>query len=400
MLLEISIVMTILGVLFNKSKGVFCVIIFWEWILLGFCSDTTRFDYANYVISYESAGSSVFSDYSGTEPGFFLLCKFLQLIGLSSFHDAYKIMVAFIIFSVAYVIWRNTKRVCLPMVLFLWYPAIMSAYNTREGIAMGIMLIAIQVLLDDKKYCLFKYIVLTLIAASIHTSAFFYLIFIVLKLWKQLSKKYIAIIVAIGIVLMLGIDNVPIIQSLLGNGRFYYYFGRKHVSNITAIISIVWQLSICMLIFILKHVKSSSCAYVDIQRLCGQKYYDYVEKIFWLLLILCPMYFYTFTYIRLTRNLLVFFYIYYAKWVDFPNIGLRVFKYTAFPLWSVATIYGFNVIVSSDFEEVIQVFYGYNNFSQNIFDYIFVIMFFVMFISWGFLMDILKHKKSVRILTA
>lgn len=394
LLLKISIAVTVAGFLFNKSRGMFYVILFWEWVLLGFCSDTTRFDYANYVYSYDHMKSLSFTDYSGTEPGYFLVCKFFQLFGLS-FHDAYKIIVLFIIFSVAYVVRKNTKRICIPMVLFLWYPAIMSVYNTREGIAMGIVLIAIQVLLDDRKNCLLKYIILILISGSIHTSAFFYLIFIVLKLWNQISKKKIVAIVFLVTIVMFGIDNFTIIQMLMGTKRFSYYFGFRHVDVMTAFISIAWQSSICAMIFFLKHLRIKVKSQNNMQVLAEQEremQFDYIEKIFLLMLVLCPMYFYTFTYIRLVRNVLILFYIYYANWLDLTFTGNKWLKNTVFIIWCLATFYGFNVVVGSDFEQVIQVFYRFNDFSQVIYQYIFGIIFFVALILGGFIMDLFVHK--------
>lgn len=400
MLLIINVVLTVMGILFNKSKGWFYVITYWSWILLGFCSDMTRLDYANYLIFYDRVDNMHMLDFSGTEPGYFLLCKFFHFLNLS-FDEAYKIMVLFIIFSVAYVICRNTKRICLPMILFLWYPAIMSAYNTREGIAMSIIIIAIQVLLNDKKNCLLKYVILVLIASSIHTSAFIYLVFIILKLWNKLSKKKIMLFTIFGVILMLGIDNFSIIQTLLGSRRFSYYFSIRHTDNITAILAILWQFSICFIIFFLMHIRTNEqkhmCIQISLDDLEQEKYFDYIEKIFLLILILCPMYFFTFTYIRLVRNILIFVYIYYAKWKELPNTGLKKLKKIVFFIWSGLTIYGLNIVVKKDFEDVIKVFFNYNNYLQVIYDNIFFTALFIFLIIKGFMMDYIWLNRRIRV---
>lgn len=397
MLFAISIILTLLGLVCNKSKGVFYITAFWEWILLGFCSDPTRFDYANYLRNYNNLADRGLADYSGTEPGYFILTKIFHSLGFS-FDVVYKVFVFFMIAAVAYVIKRNTKHICVPMVLFLWYPAIMSAYNTREGIAMAISLFAIQILIDGKERCILKYVILILLASSIHTSALFYLLFIIVKFQNQISKKRLILIVILGVAGMLAVDNLSIIQSMLGARRFTYYFGTSHVTASTIAASIMWQISICVIIYILKNVKVSSRGGISFHNDAVELkkgYFEYTEKICLLLLVLCPLYAYTFTYIRLTRNLLVFVYIYFAKWCDVKESGSKWMKKLIFAVWSLFTIYGLNVLVSSDFEDVIQVFYSYNDFGQTFWNHLIGTCLFVFLIIWGFSLDIIRYKRSV-----
>ncbi len=396
MLFAISIIITILGLVFYKSKGIFYLTFFWQWILLGFCSDLTRFDYSNYLNNYNNLAGRGLSDYTGTEPGYFILTKCFHNMGFS-YDTVYKIFVFFILAAVAYVIKKNTKRICIPMVLFLWYPAIMSAYNTREGIAMAISIIAIQILIEDKKYSLIKYIVLILLAGSIHTSVLFYLLFILIKFQNNISKKKLVVIVLLGVIAMLAIDNISIIQSLIGERRFNYYFTRSHVTTGTIVASIIWQISICIIIYILKKVKINNKYQISFQNDCPGlqvPYYDYVEKICLLLLVLCPLYASTFTYIRLTRNLLIYVYVYFARWCDVKENSIKAPKKAIFSLWSLFTIYGLNVLVSNDFEDVISVFYTYNDFGHVYWNYPVGVCFFGFLIIVGFALDAARYKRT------
>ena len=327
-------------------------------------------------------------EYTGVEPGYFLLCKLFSCLGFT-WDQAYKLLVLFIIFSVAYSIMKNVNNICIPAALFLMYPAIMNSYNTSTGVAMGVMLIAIQFLIEDKKNCTLKYIVGVLIATSIHTLAMFYLIFLLLKIPTRFLKWKLRITVALGIILFMFINRLSVLIDIMGETRYNYYFLNTHVTFGTAIVTILWQISIVLLVYFLVNFRIGKKIIINKGNDNKVAFYEFVEEIFLLLLVICPLYFYTFTYIRVTRSVLIYIYILYAKWLENKEEG-EVLKQFIFLVWVVLTILGFNIVVKSDFEQVIKSFYLYNNFHLNYMDNFLVVYLFLVLILCGMIYDIKK----------
>lgn len=401
MILIITIILGILCLLFKRSKCLFCCVGFWLWIVLAFCDSNSLFDYNNYALSYSRYSLMSIADYNGGEIGYFLLTKIFVMFNFT-FDNAYKIYVLFMIFCAMYVIRKNTHHLCLPLFFFFLYPAIMNAYNTRNGIAMGIILIAVQILIEEKKGYLIKYIVLVLMASSIHVASLFYLLFIICKFQNNNSNLNIKLLVIIGIILMLYADQLIVFENLMGENRFDDYLNTYNVSPFIIFIIILWQVSLPFLLFFCRRVNlqlnRNDFFTISDQNYESQtkiKFYDLVEKMSYSLLVLCPLYVYTFTYIRITRNILIFVYIYFCKWAD--NFLIPKWKKFLFSFWIILTLFGLNFLVQSDFEEVILVFYQNNNFLEMFWNYLPICAFFITLIFFGLAYDLLVMKnKSYR----
>ncbi|MEE5988832.1 EpsG family protein [Ligilactobacillus equi] len=130
--------------------------------------------------------------------------------------------------------------------LYLLYPALIDTIQLRFFTALVIVLVGLLFLVQEKKWATITYVIFVLIAATVHTSAYFYLLFTVYPfIGKYISKIKIPLII-VSIILIAFKEKVLTVISFFANNRQLQYFnissgvtsGSSYVV-INAIISIV-----------------------------------------------------------------------------------------------------------------------------------------------------------------
>lgn len=220
-----------LGKKFKKSKlneknGIVCniistIIIFMPLIILSGRRVNVGTDYWSYYAYPNALGSlnviEYINIYSFKEIGFFLICKLCYL-----FNNRYIIyyLLTYLICYFIFIFYKKNKRdLDLPMVIFIFclffFPK--SLNITRQILAVSILLNAFyNIGIDMKKYILF-----TIGAISIHTTAIISLVVLPYFLIKQIKGKYLEI----SLVIIYTIISFIVIYC------FRYYFASDYVNN-------------------------------------------------------------------------------------------------------------------------------------------------------------------------
>ncbi len=197
----------------KNSRFIFWVFLALLWVLFVLCIDNP--DYDNYKVVYDNIDNqSVLNYYYGgmaNESGFRLLYKICFMFGLE-----YRGFLA--VFALAglgilgWCIWQYSANPNIVLVLYLIYPFTIDYVQIRSFMSMVIVLFSLQYLLDDKKISQTKYIAGVLIASTIHVSALFYLILLLIRLLTVRQCWYVSIIGIFAIVLLY--SNVDLFAGL------------------------------------------------------------------------------------------------------------------------------------------------------------------------------------------
>lgn len=192
--------LALIGFFKKDSKFVALLIFVFAWILIGWNYESPDMD--NYVWKYE-ASDTWLSAYLGTgsvEPGYSFLCYLGNLLGLS-FMAFKQIMSAISFFLVGAFISRVGKNYALIATCYMVSILVIDVIQIRNFFAMAVLLFGFRYLLKPKMAVsdVVKYIVCVLIAASIHISMVFYLLFILAR--KPIKVWHLIILITVAFML-------------------------------------------------------------------------------------------------------------------------------------------------------------------------------------------------------
>lgn len=198
----ITIVLFILGIIFKKSKIVFYSLLIWMWILFGWNSNNA--DYNNYIFAYENAEYLLGINFY--EVGYRWLVYISKIFGLS--YQQFLILVSGIGLSLmSSSIKKYSKNPTFVLALYLFSTFFTNVVQVRSFIATAIIIYAIRYLVEGSKRGIIIYGLLTIIATTIHFSAFFYILFV---FCKMINKK----------VLLIGALSITILSYFISTSGF------------------------------------------------------------------------------------------------------------------------------------------------------------------------------------
>lgn len=187
------IILTLLGLVFQKSKLLTIIVFLFVWTL-AWCTNLP--DYYNYENAYEI---DFFSD-----PGYMLVSFFFKKWGFDYF-DFRLCFIGFGLFCYLFFILKFAKRCSLVACLYLCTLSFYDIVQNRSFVAFGISLIGMYFLISKKSvFGKILYVGLVLLASTIHISISFYLIFLFADK-KILARipKIVLIVVALIFVIVL-----------------------------------------------------------------------------------------------------------------------------------------------------------------------------------------------------
>ena len=216
----------------DKAIAMFILLFMW----LFFWGNTMNPDYGAYSNLYSKIQNGVPTlRNTGMEPGFIIMMKLSSLFGLN--YRGFLILISLccylLIHSTIKLYCKNYSYVYL---LYLVYPYFIDVIQIRNFIAMSILIYSVRFLMNDGLYATIKYIVLLLIATSIHRMFIVYLPMILIKPKNKNTFIYYLAICSIlfSIIFLLNDKNVPIlgpyIENFIGrisNGRYLVYLESK-----------------------------------------------------------------------------------------------------------------------------------------------------------------------------
>lgn len=283
-------------------------------------------DYINYKIRYDSIKNV--SLFESLQVGYTLLMKVGNLLNLDFF--TFRMLITAICLLLIYttVIKRYAYNSNYVLLMYIVYPMIIDSEHFRNFIAMTVLLVAIRFLerglLKDK----IKFLVLVLIAFSIHTAFIFYtpLIFVNTNDKNRLIKSIAAGTIFLTVVTFLNDNQIPFVQLLLkffDDKKVIRYLSSK--TNFGFLIPVILHLISIILIYwsrkviIRKNFKTNITNELNDSVNCNQeKRYSDVELInliFWINIVgmvFFPLYMMSTTFYRLARNFLILNFIVYS----------------------------------------------------------------------------------------
>lgn len=173
-----------LGALIKKnSKIVFIMIFLLLWVLIGL--SVANPDYWNYKVVYDNINDETFlnsKDVVGlaNESGFRLLYKIFYNLGFN--YQMFLVIYSFAgLFLISKAIWKYSYNPNVIMIFYLIFPFTMDYVQIRTFMATAIVAYASKFLVSDEKKSIPKFVISVLLACTIHVSAIFYLMLILIR---------------------------------------------------------------------------------------------------------------------------------------------------------------------------------------------------------------------------
>ena len=180
LLLLIYIILIIAGIINKKSHFLFIITFLFAWILIA--GNYQNADYGQYVQRY-GWGKDILVDF-----GFSFLCQFFLNFGFE--YQGFKAVVSFICLLM---IFRSINKLSpyssFGAALFLLFPFVIDVTQFRNFIAYSIVFYAIPFLFHEGRNNVIKYVIIVLLASSIHATSLFYLLFVFSKI--KLNKYHV-----------------------------------------------------------------------------------------------------------------------------------------------------------------------------------------------------------------
>lgn len=319
----------ILCLLFPKSKIVALVMFLLMWLLWGW--NTNNGDYANYRDAFESIQNVSLYE-TGYEFGYSVINYLFSSLGFS--FQGFLIVYSFIILSLIYTYFINNP-----------YPAIMSAVYlvifvmeyvfVRNYMTDALFFMLLLVSFSDTEFKFLKSLGLIILAASFHTTAVVYLLFLLIYV-KQLDTKKIFFAIIGGIVFL--VSTYTILLSFIDNelilGKIEYYYSEdKPIGPAIAHISIIAIISL-----FLYYRKDMLDEFSNVVK----RNIHIMQKVNVITLIYIPLYFFIPDFSRFFKVLFTInlFYVSYLFFY-FRTLNSRIALITIFLLINLFVLYQF-----------------------------------------------------------
>lgn len=336
-------------IIFNKNgkNKIANLLLFPTLFMICYCSQTIP-DMDNYSLFYDNIGKGYLNSFLGI--GWMYLCLVANKIGLS-----YVLFKSILYLIASILIYLSIgkfvkKRRNIVFGLYLLFPGLLDLVQIRFFLASSIVLYAlICMILKMRRKTIVTYLIVVLLASLIHMSCLFYLVFLLIPIFKNFKPKelFVACIFLILIFVLLSnyIDDI-LIAILPENqaSRIANYFDGDYIS--------IFAVAVYGLLFILQFILS----YIMYKRIRFNKRLKNVVKCICLINVLIllsfPFVFLSSDFLRLQRPLLLLNYALFigmSHRIRLPKvkIGDVVIKYKeifylSYIMYIVLFIFAFN----------------------------------------------------------
>lgn len=173
-------------------------------------------DYFNYQIMYTSVQNSSGLLLEGKDLGFKLLMNLTSFLGMN--YQMFIIILSFIgLILILITVKRFSPNPMYVYLLYFIFPYFLDIVQIRNFLMMSILIYSLRYLVEDKRKSITKYLVSTLIAASIHSVAVLYfpLVFVKSKN-KNLIRIGVFLSLCFSVIVFANNNEIPFIKQILG----------------------------------------------------------------------------------------------------------------------------------------------------------------------------------------
>jgi len=304
----VSILLVFAGIIKQNSRSVAFFLFLFLWILFGW--NRGNVDYDNYVRGFSWAqGALRFNSEVGTQ----LLYKLFILLGLEYRHFLIFIsLVGLLLINAS--IKTYTNNVAFVLSLYLIFPFIIDVVQSRGFLSMSIILYASRYIIEERKRGTLKYLILILLASSIHYSAIFYITLLLIKRKNISSLTILASALTIAGLVVAFTNLIPkLLLVFVPFEKVSHYLDNRLNWGIL-IAAVVYASNFILVYYSYQKVKSiqEQTNSGDISQEAGFRFVEAVYKINILLLLLFVLYVFNMVFFRLYRNILILNYISYS----------------------------------------------------------------------------------------
>ena len=294
------------------GKRVALLLLLFMWLL--YWSNTLNPDYYNYLRMYNSiqAGAPIFNELR-SEFGYRILMKIATY-----FNFSFTVFLA-VLTACSYLLIHSTvKKYCknynYVYSLYFIFPFFLDVVQIRNFVAMSIFIFAVRYLLKNSFKSKLKYIILILLASSIHYSAALYLPMILINVKrKNLLVRGIVLFSILGSIMILINDKqIPLIPSLISSifpsDKILEWFRSK--TNLGFLLFWFMQMLSFLVLYFTKSLIKKKNKFPN-----AKEEILFVELTYWINLlafIYLPFYLLESTFTRLMRNIISLNYISFA----------------------------------------------------------------------------------------
>ena len=339
----------------KHSKVIAMFLLLFMWLL--FWGNTMNPDYEAYSSLYSNIQHGVPAfEKVDMEIGFILIMRLCTLLGLNytGFLALTSLCCYLMIHSTVKLYCRNYNYVYL---LYFIFPFFIDVIQIRNFIAMSILIYSVRFLVMSGIKGKVRYVVLLLLATTIHRVSLVYLPMILIRPEKKNNLIYCLATCSLlfSILFLLNDKEIPIfasyIESYIGHGKYLTYFNKK--TNWGWILFCYLQLSSFIMVTFSKRIyykynrNLTTTYYCDANR----KYINIMYYINILLMIYMPLFILNANFTRIIRNIILLNYIVYSivnKVID--NIDIKVL-YSIFVI--IYTLAFFIIIIIPQKEDII-----------------------------------------------
>lgn len=316
-------------ILLKKRLIIYFIIM---WILISFAKDVA--DYASYSSNYYAIGKGLRLD--RFEILFTTLIVISNKLGFTYNHFIIILSTIELIIIFSFVI-RYSNRPCMVLTLYFIFPFFYDIVQIRNALSYAIILFGIRYLENYSTTNLFKYLFTVLIASMIHSSAIFYLSYILV--YHNSLKKIIRFVLIIFIIELMMIFFMP---GLIFRILSVLSVDLSYLSNNIDISKMI-QYSIVSLVLILITSKIIHHDY--------NNKIDVLIKVSPFILITTPFMIYNQVFYRFFRNSLLIFYIIFLdkKKANTNHLKIKMKKteFLTFATVLIISLYFYNSQLSS-----------------------------------------------------
>jgi hypothetical protein len=344
--------------IFGGNKWTFYFSIFILILLFGGVFDIA--DEENYRFSYNNiSNDNILNKYNFfAAPGWYF-CNYIA-INLNLSYEYFRFIIGAIsLFFVAKTITKYSANINITLILFIIFPFIIDNVQIRNFFATSIFLYSIRFLNEEKKYNI-AFLILTILASSIHQTYLFFIPFIFFyRLSIQKIHKIIVILIVIFIIIIKTGTLLIIIQQ---------YFDEIIVSKISIYLYnsgfgfvMLWLIQFCFVFITYKTAKIFNNNNNNNNRF--KSFLNIVVKLnAYSLMITVPLVILDGTYFRVFRNLLVLNFI--VNSYLFIVMSKHRFVFLLFLIILNITILFISVYTPLNIKYVVEPFF-YNNLYLN-----------------------------------
>lgn len=291
---------------FKKHSKIVALFSFiFVWIL--FWGNTDNPDLRNYITSYDQViNNTITFNLSLREPGYFIIMKIFANLGISyhGFIACIGLICYLLIFSTVKKYTNNYNYICF---LYMIHLFVFDIIQMRNFISVSIIVYAIRYLVEYTNKGKIKYIICILIASTIHNTALFFLILIIIKRNNTNSfVKFIAIFSIVGcIIVFFNGGKIPFISEIMNN----LLEGTVRGTYLNVVVPLRYIISLFLLQIVnftmILICRNQSNKIYNKEKISNEQR-EFINLIFWantIAFMFLPLYMQSINFYRLMRNL-------------------------------------------------------------------------------------------------